>query len=342
MKLMKKISSTALISSSSVITAEDIYIGERVNIGENVQLNCRKVIIEDHTCIESDTIVNVETLFIGKYNRIEKCVKIIPFKKQQAKSFSMGDCNFIGENTRFVLNEFSCGDYNVIHNSNSFIGQKPCSLGHNCWIGQNCVLDSTDFLTLGNGVRMGYGSQIWTHVASGELIEGCQLFNMKPTRIEDEVWLVGGHIIVSPGLVLKYRSVVLTGAVVTHNTEPYKCYGGIPARDMSEKIKAYISTTLDEKFEKMKDYVKAFVETYPQYQFQINEEKITVSNIKELSEPCIWIYKSCSPERMQSECTNTIFDLKTKTYTKRLTHLERKFYEYIYNHKARFIPMPMK
>ena len=39
-----------------------------------------------------------------------------------------------------------------------------------------------------------------------------------------------------------------------------------------------------------------------------------------------------------SDARTTWFDLARKTYTKRLTALERDFYRFIYDHKARFVP----
>jgi acetyltransferase-like isoleucine patch superfamily enzyme len=117
----------------------------------------------------------------------------------------------------------------ALHNHLLVNGYKPCNLGHNVWIRQNCILNSTDRLTIGNGVGIGTYSCVWTHGFFGELIGGCTIFKIAPVLIEDDVWLIGSFNVISPGITIGKRSVILTGSVVTKDVPPYACVAGNPA-----------------------------------------------------------------------------------------------------------------
>lgn len=276
---------------------------------------------------------------IGSYNYIGRNVVIKGFEGPSHGTITIGDCNFIHDNTRILMGPegFSTGDWNVFHNTMLIMGEKRMQIGHNCWFGQNTILDSSGGLYIGNGVRVGMYSQIWTHVASGELIEGCTLFSAQQTSIEDDVWLVGSCI-VSSGLTLAFRSIFLIGSVITKSTEPCKVYGGVPA-ELLEKLNYWKEVTVDEKVKMMCIWVKQFAE-------QTNEDISYVCNKSDAE--LIRITHNTRNEHLvfgvdvnldTFNPTITYFDLKAKTYTKRLSYLERKFYQYIYNHKARFIPI---
>ena len=86
-----------------------------------------------------------------------------------------------------------------MHNHLLVNGHKPCTVGHDVWIGQNCILTSTDRLTIGNGVGIGTYSCVLTHGFHGELLEWCKIFKLALTVIEDDIWIVGSYNIVSPG-----------------------------------------------------------------------------------------------------------------------------------------------
>jgi acetyltransferase-like isoleucine patch superfamily enzyme len=85
-------------------------------------------------------------------------------------------------------------------------------IGHNVWVGQNCVLNAEDDLTIGNHVGIGAYSSVYTHGYFGDLLEGCQVFKVGPVTIEDDVWILGSYNIISPGVTLGAKSLILTGA----------------------------------------------------------------------------------------------------------------------------------
>jgi acetyltransferase-like isoleucine patch superfamily enzyme len=199
-----------------------------------------------------------ENIEIGSFNTIGKNVEFILVNSESTNKIIIGDCNVINDNTRIVIGEggLRIGDWNVFHNNMLLIVGEQMSIGHNCWFGQNTVIDSTGGVIIGNGVRVGMYSQIWTHVASGELIEGCTLFGKKKTIIEDDVWLVGSCT-VSSGIILRKRSVFLNGSNITKSSDENATYRGVPAKKI-EKVTFYKDISLDNKLALIKKWALEF------------------------------------------------------------------------------------
>jgi acetyltransferase-like isoleucine patch superfamily enzyme len=265
---------------------------------------------------------------LGDYNRIGKNVKIDIVGKGDDIVVNIGDNNIINDNTRIIINKsFSLGDWNVLHNDMLIMATDDMSIGHNCWFGQNTILDATGGLQIGNGVRIGMYSQIWTHVASGEQIEGCNLYAMRKTIIEDDVWLVGSCIVGS-GLHLGRRSTALINSVLTKDTEADRVYAGSPAKLM-EKANFYDPITLDQKFELLNKWLKEFVEINPDVQISQNEQQIILKNTEDSTIFTMESNKNDVP---------SYFFLSDKTFNKSNSELERRIYKFLYNNKARFLP----
>lgn len=274
-----------------------------------------------------------ENVILGDYNIIGENVVIEGFKGEDGKII-IGDCNVIHENTKLLAGEggIIIGDWNVFHNNMLVMGGNSMSIGHNCWFGQNTVLDSSGGLKIGNGVRVGMYSQIWTHVASGELIEGCQLFGENPTTIEDDVWLVGSCT-VSSGINLGEKGIFLTGSNITKSTEPNLVYAGSPAKLM-QKLNFYKPVTLNEKFEMMLNWVEKFTKENPDFYFTSSTTTIRIFSKDNPYEIII------SKEEIIDMGPNiSFFSLSSKKFTKRLSPIERAFYKSIFGYKARFLPV---
>lgn len=274
-----------------------------------------------------------DNVILGKHNVIGKNVVIQGFK-EKGGIIQIGDCNIINDNTRIVIGSggLLIGDWNVFHNNMLVMGEKRMEIGHNCWFGQNTILDSTGGLIIENGVRVGMYSQIWTHVASGELIEGCTLFGERETLIQDDVWLVGSCI-VSSGVTVGKRGVYLIGSNITKNTEPYRVYAGNPAKIM-DKLSFYKEMELDEKLRMMHNWVVEFTLINPEYTYEKLEKQIIIkTNLSD--EKLIILANNLTRD---TNIGISYFSLSSKTYIKTLSELERNFYKFIYNNKARFIP----
>lgn len=270
---------------------------------------------------------------LGEFNRIGKNVVIEILGDDPNLSVTIGDNNIINDNTRiFIHGKFNMGDWNVLHNDMLLMAEQHLYIGHNCWFGQNTILDGAGGLVIGNGVRVGMYSQVWTHVASGEQIEGCTLYSKRETIIEDDVWLVGSCIVGS-GLKLGWRSVALINSVLTKDTLPDRAYAGSPAKLM-EKAKFYVEKSLDEKFDLLSSWLNDFVLMNSNLTLKNLNSKFLILENMETKEKVIFS-KNNSNEIKKPE---SVFYLEDKTFIKTNSLLERQVYKYLYNNKARFLP----
>lgn len=265
---------------------------------------------------------------MGEYNRIGKNVVIEILGDNPESEIVIGDNNVINDNTRvFVHSTLRIGDWNVFHNDMLLMAEKPMNIGHNCWFGQNTILDASGGLEIGNGVRVGMYSQIWTHVASGEQIEGCTLYAMRKTVIEDDVWLVGSCIVGS-GLHLGKRSTALINSVLTKDTEPNRVYAGSPAKLM-ENANFYKEVTIEDKLNMLNDWLTDFAEMNS----EISIEKKSDSTVLKKGNEEVTFTASSEKNNVAG-----VFFLSDKTFNKSNSELERSVYRYLYNNKARFLP----
>lgn len=270
---------------------------------------------------------------LGEFNRIGKNVVIEILGDDPNLSVTIGDNNIINDNTRiFIHGKFSMGDWNVLHNDMLLMAEQHLHIGHNCWFGQNTILDGAGGLVIGNGVRVGMYSQIWTHVASGEQIEGCTLYSKRETIIEDDVWLVGSCIVGS-GLKLGWRSVALINSVLTKDTLPDRAYAGSPAKLM-EQAKFYVEKSLDEKFDLLSSWLNDYIVMNINLTLKNLDSNFLILENMETKEKVIFS-KNNSNEIQKSE---SVFYLEDKTFIKTNSLLERQVYKYLYNNKARFLP----
>lgn len=270
---------------------------------------------------------------LGHYNKIGKNVVIDILGNSPNIIARIGDNNIINDNTRILIHgEFVVGDWNVFHNDMLIMPEDRMTIGHNCWFGQNTILDGAGGLEIGNGVRVGMYSQIWTHVASGEQIEGCILYAKRKTIINDDVWLVGSCVVGS-GIELGKRSTALINSVITKDTLPDRAYSGSPAKIM-EHVKFYLPKSMDEKFSMLKTWLEEFVITSKVlFTLESNDTELVLFNVEDKQK--VTFTKS---EVKSIDLSESIFYLFDKTFNKTNILTERMVYKFLYNNKARFIP----
>ena len=123
---------------------------------------------------------------LGRNNVIKAGVVIEGFCGSYC-DVEIGDCNEIHEGVRILVGpgKVRMGDWNKIHKDTTILGTNDFIIGHNVWIGQCSYFDCRGGIKVGNNVVFGYHSTVWSHVAAGELIEGCLLEAYNHTVIED-------------------------------------------------------------------------------------------------------------------------------------------------------------
>ncbi len=307
--------------------------------GKNVKIRCENFETTDNFFIGDDVILEAKKIILGNNSVIERGVTVKAIKGVMSK-FVIGDESLVGHNSQILVPEFRMLDYSRMYNSVLCSGYKPVTIGYNCWIGQSAILNSAELLKIGNNVRMG-NSQIWTHVASGELLEGCSFFSEKPVTIEDNVWLMGFGHTVSPGVTLAKNTIVMSGSVVSKSTIPYHTYSGIPAVDITERLNGWKTITLDEKYELLKNFIFEFTSEYSNYTSRVslfeNEDEEFINSTKSEEDNLLFIKKVNSLDKYLGS-KQTIFDLNTKKYIKRRTKLEIDWMKFAVGYRARFIP----
>jgi acetyltransferase-like isoleucine patch superfamily enzyme len=232
-----------------------------------------------------------------------------------ARRVFIGDQCYIGEGVQIRCPEFSIGDYSKIHHATNIHGYLGCSIGHNAWIGQNCIIDSIGGTTIGDNCGIGAHSQLWSHIKYGDTLEGCRFLSESPLKVGNDVWFVG-HCIVSP-IVAEDRSMAMAGSVITKNMAANTIYAGCPAVEISSKIgNQFVDIPLDRKVAKLEAYLV--------------ESGINASNIRVIAH---------SSEALDDSMT--YFMVASRTYTKRRSAEEVAFMKFLLPARAKFTPEPV-
>lgn len=248
----------------------------------------------------------------------------------------LGDYVTIGDDVRFVIDggDVTIGDWTTLHGDCLVMSTKGVAIGAHCWFGQNCVIDGTGGLTIGNGVRVGMFSQIWTHVAAGEQIEGCTLFGTSPTLIEDDVWLVG-TCTVGSGVTIGRRTVALAGSNVTKSCPAGSTLAGSPAK-VKEGLSFYRDISLDEKFAMLRGWL---LDAYPGYVLDapnVTADDASISVHGGSDGRVIFIRSESDYDNAIAGDGETLCCVESKRYRKAFTPLERTVLKHLSGNKARF------
>lgn len=109
---------------------------------------------------------------------------------------------------------------------------KGITLENGVSIGPKVLLDGRMGLTIKEGAVIGYGAIIWTlnHDYNDIHFRG----KGAPVTIGKHAWVCSNSIVL-PGITIGEGAVVASGAIVTHDVEPYTVVGGIPAKPIGKR-----------------------------------------------------------------------------------------------------------
>jgi len=338
--------------SQQVEGAEYCNMGQGVEFGRNARVVGKHVSIGSGTVFGDDVMIKADVVQIGRRCKIEEDV-VSSWHGGNSRLFLMGDCCYVGRDSRILVKEFSAGDYVVLHNHLLANGDSELTIGNNAWVGQNGILNANQALKIGNNVGIGAYSAVWTHGKFGSLLDGCLMHKDAPVTIEDDACL--WRSVVSPGVTVGRRAVALPGAILTKDAPPESCFGGVPAVDLSSKVKTYRTVSMEEKLRMMGEFVEEFLaKNYPgefvrkrdgEYVVRPGESetfrvlvrrKIGDDDIEE-GECALVVAEKDSTSRSRPGVS--VFDLSSKTYTKWFTDPEVKFMWFLNDSRARFNPV---
>lgn len=341
------------VGEKALISCERVEIGRNVRIGDNVRIRARILQLGDDVRIDRDVRIDAHEVRIGWGSHVQHCCCLAGAGGNAGRLIHIGEQSLVAHDTKLLVPIAIIGDYTDIHNHCLLYGRKSLVVGHNVWVGQNCVLNAEAPLTLGNNVGIGAYSSVYTHGYFGDLLEGSQVFKLEPTTIGDDVWILGAYNIISPGVKLGEKSLVLAGSTVTRDVAPNHTVGGSPARDLTDRMVPYIKTSADEKYERIQQFVREFIdEKHSQNARALddgflvaegaNAFRILFTPVLDLGEsfpedrPLLVFTKRCSlPEIPEGV---TVFDLSQRHYIRARTRPERDILRFLKTYRARFVP----
>lgn len=252
---------------------------------------------------------------------------------------SIGDYCVIGPGVKVICagGEVVIGDWTTLHDRCLVLSGKGVQIGAHCWFGQNTVIDGTGGITIGSGVRVGMYSQLWSHVAAGEQIEGCTLFGERPVVIEDDVWLVGSCIVAS-GVTIGHRSVALIGSNITRSCSSNTVLAGSPAAP-KPNLSFYRDITLDEKWKLLEEWLREIAMNIGAISKKSESDgTLTLHLDSDLASEFIIFArdKATSSLTRLKHPEATVCCIEDKTYNKRLSEIEHKVLKPLAGNKARF------
>lgn len=129
-------------------------------------------------------------------------------------------------------------------------------IGDNTWFGENFFARCEGGLSIGSGVIISRGVEIWTSNHNYNSDDLCSLpydnrFILKPVSIGDNTW-IGSRVTIIPGVTIGEGAVIGAGAVVTHDVPPLAVVGGNPAQVIKYRNK--------ETYEKLKQENKVYLD----------------------------------------------------------------------------------
>lgn len=272
---------------------------------------------------------------IVEINSTSKIGANVQFVFNKPSRLKIGDYCTIGSGVKIILSggDVSIGDWTSLHDNCLVLSGAYVDVGEHCWFGQNSVIDGTGGLKIGNGVRVGMYSQIWSHVAAGEQIEGCTLFGERPVEIEDDVWLVGSCIVAS-GLKIGRKTIALIGSNITKSWPEGSVLAGSPAT-LKSNLEFYREITLNEKWGLINQWVKSAAKDLALSVDDCASGVLSVTS-SEYGGRLMFtktqeLFDSASPDKETTICC-----IESKKYIKQLTELEWVLLKFLSGNKARF------
>ncbi|MGO8949725.1 MAG: acyltransferase, partial [Ktedonobacterales bacterium] len=106
------------------------------------------------------------------------------------------------------------------------------SIGDGTVINQKCLIYTSGGLVIGNNVSISAETALIT--GTHDIDDPNFPSDYRPIVIDDYAW-IGTRAMILQGVTIGQGAVVMAGAVVTRDVEPFAVVGGVPARQVTER-----------------------------------------------------------------------------------------------------------
>jgi acetyltransferase-like isoleucine patch superfamily enzyme len=116
------------------------------------------------------------------------------------------------------------------YNPHCWIIGEP-DIGEGTWIGAFTLIDGSGGLTIGRGVDVSSGAQIYTHSTAKRCVSGrdYNTIDRQPVSIGNAVF-IGANATILMGVTIGDHAVIAAGAVVNSDVDAFAIVAGVPAR----------------------------------------------------------------------------------------------------------------
>jgi acetyltransferase-like isoleucine patch superfamily enzyme len=164
-------------------------------------------------------------------------------------NISIGNYSQIRHFTFIICSNVSIGSYTEIAMFAWIWGAGRLDVGDKCYIGPRCIINlRRNNFKMGEYAGLGPGSIVYTH---GQWLPYTQGWprTYGDVVLEDYAW-VPAKVFLSPGVKVGTKSIVGSGAVVTHDIPPNSFAAGVPAKVIQSIDKVMKQVDQDELFKR--------------------------------------------------------------------------------------------
>ncbi|MCF6093326.1 hypothetical protein L1765_04860 [Microaerobacter geothermalis] len=227
------VGSSVTLSKNSKIKSFHIHIEDHVNIGKHVEIECEELFLGKDVFIGDHNKIRGKRISIGKHSNILENNHITV-----AEEFQLGDCSTFGRGCQVVCRKLQIGRFYYGGNEIDFGGGgtlNPNSIfimGDYGFLGNRCIVNTSDRITIGDDVGIGAEVMLWTHGAYLSILDGFPA-DFAPLQIGSHVWIPARSVIL-PGVTIGSNVVISIGSVVNRDIPTGVMAGGIPAKVIRE------------------------------------------------------------------------------------------------------------
>ena len=243
-----------------------IYKIKGYKIEKNVSIGFGSIIVGNEISIGENTNIGHFTILLCKSCKISKDVEI-------------------GSLCYFNVDKISIGRQTIIRERNMFggmdIGSSELIIGEMSQVHQNCLINTTLPVQIGNYSVIGGGSYLFTHSAWQSVLEGYPT-TYAPIIIGNNVWISWG-VFILPGVQVGDDSLISAGSVVTKNI-PEKCLAqGNPAKVVIPAGLYPRKPHPEDRSQKIEEIIDLFINYLRKYDYYIEVNKLTFYKLYDIS-----------------------------------------------------------